>query len=146
VKELLSSLKRAALPQPWEHSGETLTDRTPVEVVTDAVRARLFEWLHAEVPYRITQETKSWREVPRQGSWEGGEAKEGAMEGGGEKAILIHQDLCVPSSGVQGMLLARGGEPVKMIALAAARDAGNVLGKKIFLQLHVKVGAPTNKD
>lgn len=148
VGELLASIKRVAPPRQWEHSRDMMTDRAPVEVVADAVRGRIFEWLHEEVPYRVTQETRSWREVPLVGDWEKSSESSGSSGSGKslEQALLIHQDIKVPSSRVAGMLLARGGEPIKGIALAAARDAGKVLGRKVYLQLHVTVRSREEKE
>ncbi len=180
VARLRDALLRAAPPRAWAFSRDTLTDRPPVELVAEAVRGRLFEWLHDEVPYRVTQETRSWREVPLRGSWEegaiaslrGGDARArtagGAPEepawladwrreagGGGAgvaaaappppqdapAALLIHQDICVPSSRVARMLLARGGRAMQEVAKSAAVDVGKVLKRKVFLQLHVTVRA-----
>jgi len=147
VSELLASIKRVAPPKLWEHSRDMLTDRAPVEVVADAVRGRIFEWLHEEVPYRVTQETRSWREVPLVGDWEKSSSTSSSTSKSLEQgALLIHQDIKVPSSRVAGMLLARGGEPIKGIALAAARDAGKVLGRKVYLQLHVTVRSKEEKE
>ncbi len=189
VAALREALLLAAPPRPWAYSRDTLTDRPPVELVAEAVRGRLFEWLHDEVPYRITQETRSWREVPKEGSWEAGAggslvaAEEGARRervaaaaaaaqpawlaewrreaGGGVApaapaaaaaaaapppppqgtALLVHQDICVPTSGVARMLLARGGAPLQEVARNAAADLGKVLKRRVFLQLHVTVRA-----
>jgi small GTP-binding protein len=203
VAALLEGIRALAPSAPWHYASSMVTDRAPVETLADAVRGRLFECLHAEVPYRITQATRSWREVPLRGSWgaeaaaeaaaaaaaaaaggrgagavaepgfEEGEGEgaapaasapqwlkemrargssssssssgsgstgQGAQGGGSEgMALLVHQDILVPNSRVAGMLLARGGAPIKAVAAGAAADLGRVLGRKVFLQLHVTV-------
>ena len=211
VDALLNGIRALAPRAPWHYGSAMVTDRCAVDTLADAVRGRLFECLHAEVPYRITQATRSWREVPLRGSWGteaapadaaalgggsgaalrglGGDDFQGAVEGGveggegaaaaagapaplwlsemrararagagasagagaasaGEQgmALLVHQDIIVPSARVAGMLLARGGGPIKAIAAGAAADLGRVLGKKVFLQLHVAVKAGMRQE
>ena len=141
VEELIQGLAALAPARPWDYAGGTVTVRAPIEILADAIRGRLFESLHAEVPYRVSQRTRSWREVPLEGSW--AEVSEGRGGGAGGTALLVHQDILVPSGRVAGMLLARGGAPIKAIATSAAADVGKVLGKKVFLQLHVTVKEPS---
>lgn len=217
VSALRTSLLRLALPRPWLYGARTLTDQSPAELVAEAVRARLYDRLHYEVPYACTQATRSWREVPCDGAgrpvFDG--QGEGASGGGGDspkaaagralaaalaapsvapaaallsdttegwraawdaaaggmtggtaggaagsaaggargaapsrgaaspapptRAVLVHQDIVVPSREVASMLLARGGAPIAAIARDAAEDASRLLNKRVLLQLHVAV-------
>ena len=186
VDDLRAALVRAARPRAWEYSAGTITDRAPAEVVADAVRGALFERLHEEVPYRIWQETRSWRgvvidaqgrlrddEYARQSRLAGAARRSGAMTPAArdardtsvalalsewdslasevahvprddaalslQRAVIVHQDICVPSSGVAAMLLAREGRNVAAIAKAAAEQATKVLGVRVLLKLHVRV-------
>ena len=54
-------------------------------------------------------------------------------------ALLVPRAFLVPSSSGAGMLVAGGGAPIKAVAAGAAADLGRVVGRKVFLQLHVTV-------
>jgi small GTP-binding protein len=188
VDVLRAALLRLAPPKPWPFPAGILTDRSDVDTVADAIRGKIFDRLHAEVPYTVRQSTRSWREVvvdavgrvrdaqPVEGVKDKSN-NSGARGGRGAKkdhslllpdwanewetltgetplrfaanadpaslslrrAVVVHQDIQVPSSRVAAMLLANGGAHVAAIAKLAAADASRILGRKVLLQLHVAV-------
>ena len=191
VDSLRAALLRLAPPKQWPYPAGILTDRSDVDTVADAIRGKIFDRLHAEVPYTVRQSTRSWREVvvDAVGRVRDAQLVEGVKEknttttnsggvGGGarakkddtlllpdwtsewesltgetptrfasadpaslslRRAVVVHQDIQVPSSRVAAMLLANGGAHVAAIAKLAAADASRILGRKVLLQLHVAV-------
>ena len=125
VDSLSACLVRLAVPREWEYPRGTMSDRTPLERVTDAVREQLFCALHDEVPYQIVQVNRSW-----------------ATNAHGE--LVIDQEVQVPSTRVARMLTARRGGPIKAVTSAALRTlagGGGMEGKvHLFLHLVVKEG------
>ncbi|XP_018610992.2 GTPase Era, mitochondrial isoform X2 [Scleropages formosus] len=57
--EEVETLKRylvvGAKPGPWKYHSGVLTDQSPEEICTSAVRERLLEYLPQEVPYNVSQ-------------------------------------------------------------------------------------------
>jgi small GTP-binding protein len=182
VDDLRAALLRLAPHKPWQHAAGVLTNRSDVDTIADVVRGRIFDVLHAEVPYTVRQSTRSWREVvvdaagqmrdavPQErdvvaaaaplsrapikpaddwvAAWQdlAGETSSQDLLIGNKtaqlslrRAVVIHQDIQVPSARVAAMLLARGGAHVASIARGAAADASRILGRKVLLQLHVSV-------
>lgn len=165
---LRESLQLLAPKRPWSYGREMLTDQAPLDLVREQIRAQLFHVLHREVPYKVRQETRSWREValdaegrivqettasaiaasgiPRPETAFGTLNKElgSSMSvlsphAPGGRGVVIHQDIQVPSQTVASMLLAREGYAIKYVARKAGQSIEKLLGKKVFLRLHVTV-------
>jgi small GTP-binding protein len=130
IPELRAALLALARPRAWAYGAEAVTDQPLLARVAEAVREQLLNRLHDEVPYRLQQETRSWREVP---------AVAGA--GGAPRAAFteIHQDIRVPSQRAASMLLANGGAAIKAVAEAARVSVAAILGTRVRLILHVSV-------
>jgi small GTP-binding protein len=179
IDDLRAALLRLAPRKPWQYAAGVLTNRSDVDTIADVVRGRIFDVLHAEVPYTVRQSTRSWREVvvdaagqmrdavPQErdvvvaaappmrrapnrpaedwvAAWQdiAGETPSRDLltaQLSLRRAVVIHQDIQVPSARVAAMLLARGGAHVASIARGAAADASRIIGRKVLLQLHVSV-------
>jgi len=132
VAELRAALLALAPRRAWAFDAAAATDQPLLARVAEAVREQLLHRLHAEVPYRLRQETRSWREVPAEPRGEGGRPPRAAF-------TEIHQDIHVPSQRAAAMLLAGGGAAIRDVAAGARETVAALLGARVRLVLHVSV-------
>jgi GTP-binding protein Era len=97
----------------------TTTDRGRDFRIAEILREKLMETLEREVPYGLAVEV-------------------GAVE---ESASLVKIDalIWVAKSSQRPIVVGRGGATLKAIGRAARMDLEHLLGRKVFLQTHVKV-------
>ena len=126
VEELRTYLlQKEAKNRTWEYNSKLKTDLSDVELVEQVIRGKIFENLHAEVPYSITQQTRSWNVLTS------------PPERVGE--LVIDQDIQVPSSRIASMLLTRKAGAIKKITTDAIAVLSQVFGVKVHLFLHIVV-------
>jgi len=136
VAELRSALLALAPPRAWAFDAAAVTDQPLLARVAEAVREQLLHRLHDEVPYRLQQETRSWREVPAETRAAAAAAGRRAPR---EAFTEIHQDIRVPSRRAASMLLAGGGAAIRAVAEAARASVAAMLARRVRLILHVSV-------
>ena len=126
VPELRATLLAMARPRAWAYAADTVTDEPLVRRVAEAIREQLLGRLHDEVPYRLQQETRSWRVIEAPGEPH-------------RRVTEIHQDIRVPSQRAASMLLANGGAAIRAVAEAARVPVAALVGTRVRLVLHVTV-------
>uniref|UniRef100_A0A8C9VGN0 GTPase Era, mitochondrial n=1 Tax=Scleropages formosus TaxID=113540 RepID=A0A8C9VGN0_SCLFO len=122
--EEVETLKRylvvGAKPGPWKYHSGVLTDQSPEEICTSAVRERLLEYLPQEVPYNVSQTVEMWHENDN-----------GALD------IMVK--LYVTKENHLKMLIGQGGHMIGRIAREAGQDLMNVFRCEVKLKLSVKM-------
>jgi len=108
------------LPEgPAFYPKDTLTDKTLRFFASEIIREKILRFYDKEIPYCCEIEIEGYREEP-------------AID---RIAATIH----VARESQKGILIGHRGEKLKRVGQAAREDMERFLGKKVFLQLFVKV-------
>lgn len=120
VEALKRYLVLGAKPGSWHYHSGVLTDQSPEDICTNAVREKLLEYLPQEVPYNVSQIIEMWQE--------------------GENGQLdISLKLYVKKEGHMKMLIGQAGQVIARIAGEAGEDLANVFLCDVRLKITVKV-------
>ena len=98
---------------------EDLTDMPARFFVNEIIREKILKNYETEVPYSVEVEVEEFKEE--------------------EKRINIMAVIYVERSSQKGILIGKGGEALKKVGTAARADIEAFFGKKVFLNLYVKV-------
>jgi len=110
--------KHLPLSMPF-YPEDQVTDRSERFLAAELVREKLFRKLGEEIPYGLTVEIESFKE---------------------EKQLLhIHALIWVEKSSHKPIVIGRKGALLKAVGKEAREDMQKTFGRKVFLQLWVKV-------
>ncbi len=110
------------LPEgPAFYPKDTLTDKSLRFFASEIVREKILRFYDKEIPYCCEIEIESYKEEP-------------AID-------RIPATIHVARESQKGILIGHKGEKLKRVGEAARKDMEQFLGKKVFLQLFVKVSA-----
>ena len=108
------------LPEgPAFYPKDTLTDKTLRFFASEIIREKILRFSDREIPYCCEIEIESYKEEP-------------AID-------RIAATIYVARDSQKGILIGHKGEKLKRVGQAAREDMEQFLGKKVFLQLFVKV-------
>lgn len=118
--ETLKSLVLERLPvaQPYFDS-EQVTDRSLRFLAAEEIREKLFLYVHAELPYALTVQIDDFVEE--------------------EKLYRIRATVWVERKSHKGMVIGKEGALLKRVGTEARKALQDSFGRKIFLELWVKV-------
>lgn len=115
LKEIISRLPEG----PPYFPPDQLTDRYDRFFVTEIIRGKIFETYQKEIPYSVEVEIESYRE----------ESDINRI------AAVIH----VARESQKGIIIGHKGSMLKRVGTAARKEMEEFLGKKVFLELYVRV-------
>ena len=104
---------------PAFYPKDTLTDKTLRFFASEIIREKILRFYDKEIPYCCEIEIESYKEEP-------------AID-------RIAATIYVARDSQKGILIGHKGEKLKRVGQAAREDMEQFLGKKVFLQLFVKV-------
>lgn len=108
------------LPEgPAYYPKDTLTDKTLRFFASEIIREKILRFYDKEIPYCCEIEIESYREEPT--------------------IDRIAATIYVARESQKGILIGHKGKKLKRVGQAAREDMEQFLGKKVFLQLFVKV-------
>lgn len=108
------------LPEgPAFYSKDTLTDKTLRFFASEIIREKILKFYDKEIPYCCQIEIESYQEEP--------------------SIDRIAATIYVARNSQKGILIGHKGEKLKRVGQTAREDMEEFLGKKVFLQLFVKV-------
>ena len=119
-EDLLNYLAKEMAVGPWLYPEDQMSDLPMRQLAAEITREKLFERLHQELPYALTVETESWKEL-----------KSGD--------VRVEQTVFVQRDSHKKILLGKGGQTVKAVSQSARKDLQSMLDQKIHLFLFVKV-------
>jgi len=119
VAHLLEVLARYLPEAPWLHEEDALTDRSERFLAAEIVREKLFRLTGDELPYGSTVTIERYEEQPER--------------------CHIAATVVVEREAHKGMVIGAGGERLKRIGSEARLELEQLLGRKVFLELWVKV-------
>lgn len=119
LMQLLETV-RTLLPKnaPF-YAGDEVTDKSERFIAAEFVREKLFRLMGDEIPYATSVVIDQFVEK--------------------EKLYEIHTTILVDKPGQKAILIGKRGEKLKLIGTQARQDMEKVFGKKVFLQVWVKV-------
>ena len=120
VKLLLKDVEERLPHGPKYYPDDIVTDQYERFVVGEMIREKVMEVTEEEVPHSVAVEIVQWTE------------REDGM-------ILLSANIYVERKGQKGIIIGKGGERLKVIGSAARADIEKFLGRKVFMELWVKV-------
>lgn len=118
MEEIISLLPES----PPYFPKDQLTDKPERFFVNETIREKILEQFKKEIPYAVEVETESFQEE--------------------EDIIRIRSVIMVERDSQKGIIIGHKGAAIKKVGSEARKDLETFFGKKIFLELFVKV----NKD
>jgi GTP-binding protein Era len=120
IEALLRDVEARLPVSPPLYPGDELSDRPLRFLVGERVREAVFEELEQELPYEIAVEVVEYDEKR-------------------EDLVRIRADLIVDRPSQKRIVIGSGGDVIKRIGIRARRDIEQFLGRRVHLDLWVKV-------
>ncbi|MFW5662068.1 MAG: GTPase Era [Oceanicaulis sp.] len=120
IQDLAAFLATLMPESPWLYPEDQIADLSERLLAAELTREKLYLRVHDELPYALTVETESFKEL-----------KDGAVRI--EQTIYVERDAHKP------IILGKDGQTVKWVGKAAREDLQEQLGRKVHLFLFVKV-------
>ena len=110
------------LPESPEYfDKDQLTDKPSRFIVSEIIREKILLYYDKEIPYSVEVAVTEFKEE--------------------KKLIRIHAVIYVERESQKGIIIGHGGVALKRVGEEARRDIQKLFGRKVFLQLYVKVDA-----
>lgn len=127
VEPLLDAIVEALPASPPLYDDEALTDRPMRWLCAEMIREALFELLDQELPYSMAVEVLRYDES-------------------GRKVVRIGANLLVERDSQKRIVVGKGGSMIKEIGIRARHAIEEWLGRRVHLELFVKVDSAWLKD
>ena len=115
------------LPEgPFHYDPEDIGTQPLRFFAAEFIREAAFELLHEELPYSVATEIDEFRE--------------------GVEPVYIRAVLYVERDSQRGIVIGEGGRTIKALGAAARAKIESLLGRRLFLDLHVKVLPKWRRD
>lgn len=125
---LLTEKIAARLPfGPRYYPDDAITDQYERFMVSEIVREKIMEATEDEVPHSVAVETINWAE------------REDGL-------LLLSVNIYIEKESQKGIIIGKKGERLKLIGSAARADIEKFLGRKVFIELWVKVRKDWRRD
>jgi len=119
VDELRQAILDRLPEGPAYFPPDHITDQPERFMASEIVREKILEATREEVPHSVAVWVDLWEDTPT--------------------LIRIYATIHVERSGQKGIIIGAGGAMLKQIGTRARQEMEQVLGRKIYLDLHVKV-------
>ena len=119
IAALMARIVELLPPSPPYFGKDALTDKPARFFVTEIIREKILKFYDKEIPYCCEIEIESYKEEPT--------------------IDRIAATIYVARDSQKGILIGHKGEKLKRVGQTAREDMEQFLGKKVFLQLFVKV-------
>jgi GTP-binding protein Era len=126
----LLELKRSIIARLPENQPffpvDYVTDQPERFLVAELIREKILEMTRQEVPHSVAVLVEKWEDTP--------------------KLTRIHATIFVERDGQKVIIIGSGGAALKKIGTAARLEAEHLLGRRIYLELFVKVRPNWRED
>ena len=119
VREVLSSLSSVVPEAPFLYPEDQMSDISMRLLAAEITREKIFMKLDQELPYSIFVETESWDET--------------------DTSVKIAQAILVQREGQKKIMIGDKGSMIKSVGISARKELEHMVGKRIHLELFVKV-------
>lgn len=127
VKLLVDEIEKRLPCGPAYYPDERVTDQYERVIVSEIIREKIMEATGEEVPHSVAVEIVQWTE------------REDGL-------LLLSVNIYVEREGQKGIIIGRAGGRLKAIGSAARADIEKFLGRKVFMELWVKVREDWRSD
>ncbi len=127
IKDLLTLLIARLPVRPPEFPEDQITDQYEREIATELIREAALIYLQQEVPHALAVRLDEFSER-------------------GERGAYIAATLFVERDSQKGIVIGEGGTMLKKIGSAARKEIEAMSGRKVYLQLRVKVAKDWRND
>jgi GTP-binding protein Era len=128
VNILLEEILNVLPESPPYYPEEMITDQTERFWVSEIIREKVIQQSYQEIPYVTAVTIDDFKEHPER------------------NLVVIHGTIYVEKSSQKKILIGRGGQKLKQIGEAARKEAEALWGKRVFLELWVKVERNWTQD
>lgn len=112
---------------PMYYPEDIVTDQYERSIVEETIREKVMEQTEEEVPHSVAVEIVEWNE------------REDGL-------LFLSANIYVEREGQKGIIIGAGGNRLKAIGSGARADIENLLGRKVFMKLWVKVKKDWRRD
>jgi GTP-binding protein Era len=120
IQLLLDKLVQVLSPGPRYYPEEDITDATEREITAGLIRSTAMRMLRAEVPHSIAVQIEEYTERANHGAY-------------------ISATIFVERESQKGIVIGKGGMMLRQIGIDARREIEEMSGRKVYLDLRVKV-------
>lgn len=119
LDQLLDLLVNQLPEGPAYFDKDAITDRSERYFVTEIIREKILKLYKEEIPYSCEVVINSFKE--------------------GEEMDIISAEIYVNRKTQKPIIIGKNGDMIKKLGIESRLDIEKMLGKKVFLELHVKV-------
>lgn len=119
IEPLFNRIKELLPESPPYFDKDQLTDKSERFFVTEIIREKILLNYEKEIPYSVEVVVEEFKEE--------------------ENLLRIHAVIYVERDSQKGIIIGKGGKAIKKVGSAARKDIEAFFGKKVFLELFVKV-------
>lgn len=130
VDDLFSAIKTALPEGPEYYPKDQLTDKPERFFINEMIRGQILAQYHQEIPYSVEVAVE--------------EFKESVLRG--EDFVHIRANIYVSRKTQKAILIGKNGAAIKRLGIASRKDIEEWLGKRIHLELYVRVSDDWRND
>lgn len=119
MTDLIEYLKSQAVHSGWIYNEDQISDSSEKFSASELTREKIFNILRMELPYSVMVKTDKWEE--------------------NDHLIKIYQTIFVNKKAHKSILIGANGSMLKKIGIASRIELELIFGKKIHLELYVKI-------
>ena len=119
INNLIDNIRTYLMPGPPFYPKEDLSEHPIRFFVSELIREQVFLQFHDEIPYSCTVNVINYE--------------------AGSDLDRINAEIIVNRKSQKGMLIGKGGEAIKNLGIKSRETIEELVGKQVFLDLHVKV-------
>ena len=116
---LLSECEKLLFEGEWFFGEDEVTDQSARQLAAEVIREKLLRTLDREVPHGVAVVIEEFREE--------------------EKIIRIRAEIFCEKASHKGIIVGKNGEELKLVGSYAREDLEKMFGKKVYLNLWVKI-------
>ncbi|XMB72566.1 GTPase Era [Mycoplasmatota bacterium WC30] len=118
---LIEDIKKELVVGPKYYPDGEISDRPETFLIQEFIREKILAYTHEEVPHSVMVYLEEYKEK--------------------KKIVNIMATIVVERKSQKGIIIGKGGRMAKGIGQAARKDIEELLGKKVYLEIFVKVEA-----
>ena len=119
IEELLGTVKNYLNDGERVYPTDLYTDKSVRFMASEIIREKIFRKTNEEVPYTVTIVIENFEE--------------------NKTRVLINACIIVEREGIKRIIVGKNGEMIKQIGIEAREDIEKIVGKKVHLDLFVKI-------
>lgn len=119
VDALLEELSKFLSESEWFFPDDIVTDQPIRQMAAEIIREKILRTLNKEIPHGVAVVIEEFRDEPTM--------------------VTIRAEIFCEKASHKGIIVGKGGKELKMVGSYAREDLEKMLGKKVYLNLWVKV-------